>query len=760
MHVSIFNYQSAAGTKQIAFVAFERHLTYGRVASILYDEYKNRIQSLDAIVLRPPVDVPLKKPPVKKVATVIKRFPHLPLYVLYSHEYVITLSKNYNKQIVPDLALHAQADFISVLQSRQLEKFVVHSAALFKSPHGTIFRMPSQEYSHTFLRVGNIQVSRHVLDSIFFWTIPYLKGAGSILTDSWSISSIALNIARLLCRYDNHVKLEQFHVNMLTSHFDGQKTMDPDTENSLYTLSYGNDKKILFLISSIKTQKSLENIQRAISTIDNFSNEMVYLALYKLVQSPSVTALCTLGDEFCEKNGVIFDSFGEPPVGEQVVEIDNKVFFPIKIKESEIELNPKCTEASRDFFRKYENRQIFYIHRDSFYINRDKYRHHGIYIDVSMMLSSEHFLTLLQEKLDGFQEPPSLIIYPPHEHGRDFVTQIKARLQDKFGIVIPDFQVLDLDFAIMDEKNQLIKLLTSKGKDDFILVVDDVSTTGSRLRKYQQGLRSFYTGRIGYLVGVARPDNIKTWEQSIKYLRYRAKVKGKAVAPHDVMCVEQVVIPDWNERECPWCIEKRCIERTLKNPKYQTHAVARALKNRYHQLNKGSEIGLVDNVFASIGKVPKPAFQGGSIFAPNSQVSEADLVAAISSGLQHVRVIGGTLTGSKELEKLETEYPHFKIVRMDDYLGEKASFNEALIKAVIFRMAYKRELHAIEEANVQRQKEGILQFLDGHGLSEGERGFFEYELYLALKERKLPKPDPNKKLFSILESAFTKSNPV
>ncbi len=52
-----------------------------------------------------------------------------------------------------------------------------------------------------FIRVGNIQYDRDAIDAIFFWLLPQLKDVAAIVTDTWSISSIALNVARLCEAY-------------------------------------------------------------------------------------------------------------------------------------------------------------------------------------------------------------------------------------------------------------------------------------------------------------------------------------------------------------------------------------------------------------------------------------------------------------------------------------------------------------------------------------------------------------------------------
>ena len=143
--------------------------------------------------------------------------------MIYSNDFKIHLSDNFNlnKEETSEIFEDKQG-FIIYLRQSEMEEFIINSSAIIKSPTPkTLFRTPSGEYSHTFLRVGNIQKNRQVLDGLFFWMLPSLEEAGAILTDSWSISSIAFNISRLLARYvsKDKIKLTNY-ANRFSYHFD------------------------------------------------------------------------------------------------------------------------------------------------------------------------------------------------------------------------------------------------------------------------------------------------------------------------------------------------------------------------------------------------------------------------------------------------------------------------------------------------------------------------------------------------------------
>lgn len=754
MRVSIFELEKAEDTLQLGFICFERQIEYNKLASILYDEYKFRLQSVDALILRPAVDKPIENisNELEEIKWVIERFPHIPIYLLYSTNYVIHFSGNLNTAI--DLENDTLKPFppesiINDIRQKELEDFILNSASIFRSPENTIYRTPSNEYSHFFARVGNIQISRNVLDAIFFWCIPFLRNAGSILTDSWSISSIALNISRLLCRYDKNVSIDNFHVNMLTAHYNGEKKLDKETENNLYALAHENQKGILFLISAVKTLKSLENIKKVFTNV-NIENRLDYLAMYRLTSASNIEHLCDLSGNFSVRNSINFDSYTEPPKNESVIEIDDKIFFPLEVKETEIWVGQYCTKMNESFFRKYEGKSVLYLHRDSFYSSKvDKFRHHGIYIDVTNMLQCPVFRNAIENEVDKLERPPALIIFPPHEHGKDLVDAIKADIQKKFGIDIEAHQVLDIDFLSRKDSDPLVNKLTELKDDDLIMVVDDVSTTGARLKNYQKRLRYAYRGQIHYFIGVARPEKEQIWNKRVKELTFRP-----GAVKHKVTSVEKVYLPDWDEKSCPWCSEKEIITKVVSKAVNSTYPLTRSLKERYFKLQVKTETGLQNDVFFSINASIKPSFQGGSIFAKETNIAESDLVAIVASAIQSIRNDGGIIDEAGTKINFQTEYPHFKIINITDYMGENSSFNEALVRAAILRSASKTELLAKNEKNRNRQALEVEKFFSYASIGEHEVCFFIYELYLALKGSKLPKPNSPKKLIKYLEDAY------
>ncbi|MDE3183950.1 MAG: hypothetical protein KGM16_11075 [Bacteroidota bacterium] len=754
MHVSFIKLSGHAADYG-TLVSFERHRTCSDIASALYGEqYRSAIEASLVLIIRPPVDIPLN---AKKIQTTLDeyriisgRFPLKPFYILYSSGFRIRLSKNFNEK-VPDIDNYKH--LIGILRQRELEEFILDSNAIIKTPNAnTLFRTPSQEYSHIFLRVGNIQKSRHVLDAIFFWTLPSLKHAGALLTDSWSISSLSLNIARLLARYvadgmksDGVGKIiHNFHVNMLSGSYHGLRGMDQDTRERLQPLLYNNQENILFLISAVKTEKSLANIKKALIE-EGLDKKVKYLALYSLVPDTHEKFLCDLSGEFSAEQGISFDSIDRPPNNETVVPIDRQTFFPMQTKDELIEIKKACADISKDFFETYSGKNIFSLHRQSTFFNKSPLRHHGIYIDVAAMLDCPPFLDKLKEQLALIQVPPACIIYPPHDQGKLLVDRITTFFQDKFNFTPEVFCFADLEVLPLSESAAISQFLESLSETDTVLIVDDVSITGNRLSNYQRTLHEKkFKGKIHYFVGVARPTSEEDWKRRKRILAYDEK--------YSLTCIEKVILPDWTLTTCPWCREMNLLKRVIASSRYLGLSVTNQLVRRLNMLSQAESTGLTDDVFFSITNTKKPQFMGKSIFCNKKDISEADLVASIAGSMQHLR---NGIIGPKNIEyKLEVAHPVYKIIHPGDYLKGFEKLYEPLIKASVIRCCSNKELSATEDTNLQQQKEYIKGFLSDSRLTIANRSFFIYELYLAIKLLKLPKPDIEEKMRDILERLF------
>ncbi len=542
----------------------------------------------------------------------------------------------------------------------------------------------------------------------------------------------------------NAMALHNFHVNMLAGFYHGLREMDDETRECLQPLLYNNEKKILVLISAVKTAKSLENIAKAINK-EGLQDKVHYLALYKLIAEGKENYLCDLSGSFAQENGIRFDSKFSPNHDETIIPIDEQSFFPLVVKDDLIEIKKAGADISKDFFETYSGKNVVSLHRKSFFFNNTPLRHHGIFVDVSKLLGSDIFIKKLVSKIDVLTKAPACIIYPPHEQGEKLVNKIIEILSNIFQLKPIIFCFADIEIEPENKRFTIYEYLKNLTTDDLILIVDDVSITGNRLHTYQRILHNRFFGKIYYLVGVARPESEQDWERRRKILQVTKN--------YLLDFVEKVILPNWDSTTCPWCQEKNILKEITDAENYKSLSVTRQLELRLNELNQAENAGLINNVFFSIRNTVKPTFIGGSIFCNKSDASEADLVASIASTIEHLRN-GYTNKNDGKFYHLAAQHPLYAIIHPDDYLKGNEKLFEPLIKAGLIRCCLHKELYATEDKNRQKQKKYILNFLRGLYLSNSDKSFFIYELYLSMKMGKLPKPAIEENLRHILENFF------
>jgi hypothetical protein len=731
-------------------VSFEKHLSYTSLAEELNNNHRQNLSKVDAVVIRPPVEIPILdiNDVIRECKMLLERFPALNFYLLYSNNFELQISDSLRYESESAPFPYNKDVFLKRCRQMEMEGFVLQSQSIYRAPAQSVFRTPSQEYTRAFLRVGNIQNRRYVLDAIFFWLLPDLKEAGALLTDSWSVSSISLNVGRLYFRYRQHLTGEMskdtFHVNFLTTFYHGKREMSIETREALAPLLYTNDRKILFLISAVKTKRSLEILQKEMKS-QGFLSSMKFVALYALEDNSSITSLCCLnGGDFFQKAELPFgfNSFNDPPEGNAVIVVDEGTFFPSNPTVKELALSNELSKGSKDFFDRYLGLGAISVHRNAYFFNQMLQRHHGLFIDITILLKEQAFLNRLSDHISRLSKTPDLLICPPHVQADAFVKIIVNMIREQFGTDPKVHCFADLQAmapGAQDEFRDKVKSLDANG---LILVVDDVLTTGSRLKSYQKSLRELpYIGQIHYLVGVARPKG----KDELVYVKRDLEYRSGGVK-NIFSYVEEVFLPDWNKDTCPWCKEIKLLSEIVDDESFKYPALATRFAKRQIFLTQKESFGLVGDCFFSLHESEKAAFAGGSIFSKKKEISEAELICRISASIHHLKVEGRTNGG--EIEKLGIEFPMYTIIRSDDYLGH--TFNEALIKAAILRSCNALELYAVGDVQMQRQKVLLRDILTDGRLKKSEKSFFIYEIILALRAYKLPSPNINKNILDFL----------
>jgi hypothetical protein len=598
------------------------------------------------------------------------------VHILTSHNGQHVLTENLNPLwsddplitygIAPDRA-------ITAIRKAEFDHILDRSRAVLTSPPGSEFRAPSGRRVRSFVRVGNIQYDRDAIDAVFFWMLPHLIGVGAVLTDTWSISSIAFNIAKLSASYFGGA---QRCVEMLPMYNDGSEEARAQTRRVVERLDadYGaapSDLDIMLcLISATHTGSLGSHLQQI------FASSSVHL-------KPRFVALFALGPT---PHPNLHDLQTDPrfaPPQEQVahasepVAVDPQVYFPLSFKDTVIEINKAMADRSRPFFDRYVGQELIEVHR-THEEGTGRPRHHAIHLATERLMGVPEFVRLLEAEFSKLPSVPTVIVSPPHQPGRALAEHAQAYFAN-MGHHCQLYAHPNLYFQdgrLTDEEEALRRFLKSACQDAALLVLDDVCITGVRLSQYQRYIRTEkYRGRIDYLVGVARPSHPKVWTDLQRYLAPRS-----GGTPHTVRCVDFVLLPDWRDENCPWCVEKRLYDHWI-----PTNQVPEFLVNRLERLSSASASGLRSELFVEIPELP-PLKLGPESFFTSIHANQAEVFAAVAAALQWLR----SLSSADRPPLGPRRFPVSTVLNHTDYLCSK--WTDSILRATFLRAASVEEL--------------------------------------------------------------------
>ena len=609
------------------------------VATELHTQHRNTLHPADLILLRPSVWVPWNTTRQKETRAPIKeiseRFPGVSVRVLSSknHEHLVKTNRDASRPFEDNLQ-----PFLDKLRSEELKQLVERSEALYTTDQSFVFRHPSGLPSNAFLRVGNIQTSRGALDSLFFWLLPHLAEINGILIDTWSISSIALNASRLLGKYNRKNKA-LVRVEMLDHYLDGRAQTRKELEEIVRQVSDRFRKPFLILFSATMTGKSLENFSSVLSNMNCPTALQKYLVLFRLGSRPiklndsndsTIPELCDLSEEMPAE-------IEEPDrTGRTVIKIDPTTYFPVFAHEEDVNLTNDLAAKHNAFFNRYKGQKAIRIHEDN-YVNRQKFRHHGIYLDVSQMLKNDYFSRKFRRSIDELDPLPKMILVPPHDAGRKLADIAADRVKKKTGRRPRIVEHLDLNIPAdisnnddaTNDMSRIHKRIKRFGRGSALLVLDDVMTTGARIRGYQKRLRELeFKGQIHYRIGVCRMTFAKDKKEIGKILR-----PNKFGGNHTLGFVENVILPNWDEQSCPLCIESRLLDQFIKEGIVPSGSI---LLDRANQLRNSVDQGLVDGVFFGLPSTQPLQITPNSFFVKEG-ATQAVVLCSVAAAIQELR---------------------------------------------------------------------------------------------------------------------------
>jgi hypothetical protein len=717
----IFERSNGEQPINVTFVDCPNFLEYSDVAEQLYSSYARITESTDVLIVRAPVDRSINDIDLEldNMQPFSNRFPRASIHLLSSSDFSISISKNCNANAIRDFCDEVtSADFVEWLRESELRYYAVRSSALLSTPDNFSFHIPSGRCVRNFLRVGSIQLERRTLDAVFFWLLPFLRNCDGILTETWSISSIALNAARLLERYAANINV-RCRVDMLSTYHDGSALLDQQMEVPFQRVCVGNGA-VVVLISAVMTGRSLSNLQEYLTKLYPHK-EVRFVAIYKLSDSVQIDALCNF---FGYAGAPNFEYIDRPPLGTHVVTVDSKTYFPLAVKENSVGLSPSCSKPNRPFFDKFAGTKALTLHRDSFDSFNLLFRHHGIYVDVEAMLNVPSFRASLLDLAASLSESPALLITPPHNAGDLMARLLTAEFKSRYDKEPRVLSHPDLGPSLDAESRALIRSLD---ENQALVILDDVSVTGKRLSRYQLHLRSQeldFKGRIHYWIGVARPESQRQWADRVMHLSYR--IGYPKPEQHSVVSLETVTLPDWTHKTCPWCVEIQHLGRIIDEAGIQS-GTERLIKDRLRLLMSVHEAeGLSNDAIWCLSE-ERPKLTPNSLIMDDTNALESDVISAVAAALHHLRSIPNT--GNR----LGSAYPFPTLVGIDDHLGQK--FNDMLLRLAIIRSSQRKELTRWDDSEEERRRERVRELL----LLPEAVGIWP-ELALNILDRKLPPP--------------------
>ena len=697
------------------------------VATVLHEQHRNQLLAIQLILVRPSVWVPWSEERSQEVLGAVQqiseRFPGVPARVLSSKDYKHLIAKH------PDDSLQFQFEddpqlFLDELRSQELNQMVEQSKALYSADHGSVFQHPSRVLSNSFLRVGNIQTSRGALDSLFFWFLPYLKGIEGILVDTWSISSIALNASRLLGMYEpeNNTLVR---VEMLDHYMDRRPETRHELKERVLRVSDSFRKPFLTIFSATMTGTSLEYLSSALSAMSCPIGLPKYLVIFRLGNSPTkindaiVPALCDLSEE---KKPKIEES--TPSAGTKI-QIDPTTYFPVFLQEEDISLPKEIAAKHKAFFDRYRDQRAIRIHEDS-YVGGQRFRHHGIYLDVSQMLENEYFSSQFKQIIEELDPPPKMILVPPHTAGSKLAAiaadHIKAKTEKRPEVV----EHLDLNMPAAVSNNdeeiyamkQIHNHIRKAGQSSALLVLDDVMTTGHRTRNYQKRLRELkFKGRIHYLIGVCRMSSTKEEEKISSTLRH-----NESGINHTVDFVENVILPNWHDKSCPLCVERHLLDQLIMDKKRE---IGSMLLDRAHKLRNSVHQGLITDIFFGLPSADPLQITQNSVFVKEG-ATQAVVLCSVAAAIQELRI------HTNLSERLDAGgFPVRRTYAIDDL----NRYTDGILQASLLRCLEAPELQKITHEKERQLVSWARTTFDENGIDTQST---RPELLLAIGLHKIP----------------------
>lgn len=627
------------------------------------------------------------------------RMPDMPIAVLFTSGEVLHLSSNINpigaetpfaSRVLNELTV------LGAVREFELKYLVERSRALLPIIPGSFYRAPSNRLVRSFLRVGNIQFSRHAIDAVCFWLLPHMRECTAIIVDTWSVSSIAFNLAGLVgdCRGTASLPVE-----MLSEYQDSSpekmalaaEALDRLTAELDKRSPAGDDEDVwrVACILSATHSGSLAQVLNELVEMSGLPLELSYVSIFRMglgFGSPSLSDISGT-PEFRPL------ATGEEN-GRTIVEIDPRSYFPLTHNDVEIMVRVRHAEAAKSFVETFPEPGLISLHRD--HRTDGPTRHHAVHIATEMLVQTSSFREKFAGQLRALIPRPSVVITPLHPAAHELGRLAATILTEEAPVAHYEHSTLVLDEigTNRDAHIALRRAILGLSAEEAILVLDDAFITGTRMSGYQGRLRAMNCrARLHYHVAIARPPNLENWRNARTMLAWRDPSNTHPYAKNTVDATYELCLPHWQERECPWCVElqiyNNLVTKGVSLPEFFIERRSRLIDTK--------NTGLIHDVMLRETLTNPFRLENGSIFA-HPEATHAAVFASVASALQIRRTVQEPdipLLGHRR-------HPLSTILKASEYLSD--TYTDSIVRAAFMRACHPDELiYANSEKEAERQ---------------------------------------------------------
>jgi hypothetical protein len=408
------------------------------------------------------------------------------------------------------------------------------------------FELPSGAHTTHFVRFAECLADIETVDRHVFWIARAHQKQIDQLPQDQSVVAVVDHASLLVVG----VRLAQIFPNSrmicrcLAAY---PESADAAAEMREWLEKLPNDVGLLLLVVSVSSTGSLSKLVLGACSELNISAEAS--TLYQTTRLTEDQAFCLLSldgyEHFKDGSSCAICSRGETIV----FRIDRARYFLHERRIQKVALPPKAFEGSKAFLEQFGGREgVLLAHiRDP---NDANPRHHAFYISVHALLQCSDFVQQLRASILEMQPAVDLVVVPDHPIGHELSAVLRSEL--------PVPVLIHNDLRLDPNSSLHAPLISAIAGSRHLLIVDDLSFTGRRIQAYNRALRegTFETpATVTFFPLIVLCESSDVWARVVRGIESHHGEKKRFVK-----FMYELPVPDWDEKKCPWCIERRQLE--------------------------------------------------------------------------------------------------------------------------------------------------------------------------------------------------------